>query len=265
MANYPKKLKDPTEAALSAIQEALNLQDEEQAVSRPVGDSLRQRGKRGCGAGGKRSLRRAHRRSYRRRRGQRRSAIDRPDPASTAAPPGALVLFRRHRFFLRLDRRLRGAVMGLSFRHPYCAWFRPFADRADDRPRRCGFAARHLLLRRRAYGVARAGTAPDRAIDGTSRDAAFRARERGARFHRHRRTGDPPRGRGHGRRRRTGAGARQRARSAGAERSCGARAHLQRQRSPHSRAAPGPRQPARHAGRTGRAGDARRSTTCTSI
>ena len=39
MANYPKKLKDPTEAALSAIQEALNLQDEEQAVSRPEGDS----------------------------------------------------------------------------------------------------------------------------------------------------------------------------------------------------------------------------------
>src|ERR1700677_3989063 len=39
MANYPKKLKDPTEAALSAIQEALNLQGEEQAGSRPEGDS----------------------------------------------------------------------------------------------------------------------------------------------------------------------------------------------------------------------------------
>ena len=36
MANYPKKMKDPTEAALSAIQEALNLQqDEEQAASQP--------------------------------------------------------------------------------------------------------------------------------------------------------------------------------------------------------------------------------------
>src|SRR5271154_4074009 len=36
MANYPKKMTDPTEAALSAIQEALNIQDEEQA-SRPEG------------------------------------------------------------------------------------------------------------------------------------------------------------------------------------------------------------------------------------
>ena len=38
MANYPKKMKDPTEAALSAIQEALNLQqDEEQAASQAQG------------------------------------------------------------------------------------------------------------------------------------------------------------------------------------------------------------------------------------
>ncbi len=38
MANYPKKMTDPTEAALSAIQEALNLQqDEEQAESQPEG------------------------------------------------------------------------------------------------------------------------------------------------------------------------------------------------------------------------------------
>ncbi len=36
MANYPKKITDPTEAALSAIQEALNIQqDETQAASRP--------------------------------------------------------------------------------------------------------------------------------------------------------------------------------------------------------------------------------------
>ena len=36
MANYPKKITDPTEAALSAIQEALNIQDDEaQATSRP--------------------------------------------------------------------------------------------------------------------------------------------------------------------------------------------------------------------------------------
>jgi hypothetical protein len=40
MANYPKTIKDPTEAALSAIQEALNIQqDEEQAASQPEGMS----------------------------------------------------------------------------------------------------------------------------------------------------------------------------------------------------------------------------------
>ncbi len=38
MANYPKKMTDPTEAALSAIQEALNIRDdEEQPASRPEG------------------------------------------------------------------------------------------------------------------------------------------------------------------------------------------------------------------------------------
>ena len=36
MANYPKKMIDPTEAALSAIQEALNIRDdEEQTQGRP--------------------------------------------------------------------------------------------------------------------------------------------------------------------------------------------------------------------------------------
>src|SRR6202051_3407098 len=35
MANYPKKLMDPTEAALSAIQEALNVRDDEERQSAP--------------------------------------------------------------------------------------------------------------------------------------------------------------------------------------------------------------------------------------
>ena len=33
MANYPKKMMDPTEAALSAIQEALNIRDNEAAAT----------------------------------------------------------------------------------------------------------------------------------------------------------------------------------------------------------------------------------------
>src|SRR5271169_149669 len=35
MANYPKKLMDPTEAALSAIQEALNVRDDEERQAAP--------------------------------------------------------------------------------------------------------------------------------------------------------------------------------------------------------------------------------------
>ena len=39
MANYPKKLMDPTEAALSAIQEALNVRDDEERHAAPPDDS----------------------------------------------------------------------------------------------------------------------------------------------------------------------------------------------------------------------------------
>ena len=38
MANYPKKLMDPTEAALSAIQEALNVRDDEEQQAPPPED-----------------------------------------------------------------------------------------------------------------------------------------------------------------------------------------------------------------------------------
>ena len=57
----------------------------------------------------------------------------------------------------------------------------------------------------------------------------------------------------------------ERTRNAGAERSRRARTHLQRQRGAHPRPAAGSRQPARHAGRPGRAGALAPSTTCTSI
>src|SRR5580704_14349792 len=39
MANYPKKLMDPTEAALSAIQEALNVRDDEERQVPPPDES----------------------------------------------------------------------------------------------------------------------------------------------------------------------------------------------------------------------------------
>jgi hypothetical protein len=52
------------------------------------------------------------------------------------------------------------------------------------------------------------------AIDGRGRDAARRARDRRARFDRHRGSSNPARGRRHGRRHRARAGARRRARDA---------------------------------------------------
>ena len=36
MANYPKKMNDPTEAALSAIQEALNVHEEDEQPASPA-------------------------------------------------------------------------------------------------------------------------------------------------------------------------------------------------------------------------------------
>ena len=73
-------------------------------------------------------------------------------------------------------------------------------------------------------------------------------------FDRHRRPGDPPRGRGDGRRRRAGARPRGRARDAGQRRGGGAGARLQRQRGAHPQSARRPRPAARDAGRPGRAG-----------
>ncbi len=41
MANYPKKMIDPTEAALSAIQEALNIRDDEEQPPRAADEQGR--------------------------------------------------------------------------------------------------------------------------------------------------------------------------------------------------------------------------------
>ena len=40
MANYPKKMNDPTEAALSAIQEALNVHEEDEQPTSPGAAAL---------------------------------------------------------------------------------------------------------------------------------------------------------------------------------------------------------------------------------
>src|ERR1700730_6570688 len=41
MANYPKKMMDPTEAALSAIQEALNIRDDDETAQPEAHDERR--------------------------------------------------------------------------------------------------------------------------------------------------------------------------------------------------------------------------------
>ena len=218
MANYPKKMTDPTEAALSAIQEALNIRDDDAAGgSRPDGmaDLLSAR----AAAASRRvtqspTIPTPSARATSRHRPPRAANDDQQSIGqilhALQRRPARSSYFCRHGVFLRLDCRLSCFVLGLSF-GPQCrARSGPLARRSHDRSRRGRTVADHLLLRRRPHGLARPGIAPDRPIDGAGRHAACRARKRGARFHRHCRTGHPPRSRGHGRRRRAGAGARQR-------------------------------------------------------
>ena len=241
MANNPKKMKDPTEAALSAIQEALQIRDDDKPAGQPrprlTEPTVRSPGAARRGALARPAFRsRRYRQTSSSRRPRARAgraagvapsaanddrAIDRPDPAGAAAPPGAHVL---HSSPASLP--ASGSSAGLrsagstSLRsaggaRPEPALTAPMLGRAGARLP----AAGHLLLRARPHGVALAGTAADRAVDGRGRHAARRARDRRARIDRHRRPGDPPRSRRHGRRRRARAGARRRARNAGAERS----------------------------------------------
>ena len=185
--------------------------------------------------------------------GQRRSRVDRLDPALPATPSGAHVLHRGDRVrgglgVRRVDARLDVPAQPAGHARP---------DRPDRAvARRDGLdllRPDHLLLRARPHGLAVAGIAAHHPVDGRGRHAARRAGDGGARVDRHRRAGDPARGRRHGRRHRARAGARRRARDAGGERGVRARARLQRQRGAHPRAAAGSGQPTRYAGRPGRA------------
>ncbi len=253
MANTPKKMKDPTEAALSAIQDALNVRDPApepapassataagHAAGRRAGvraAMAHERARRASPGGGVQDdeVRASRGPGHVAPPGQRRPRVDRPDPALPAAPSGAHVLHRRDRVrgglgAGRADARLDVPARPAGHARPD----RP--DRADAR--RAGadlLRADHLLLRARPHGLAVAGVAAHHPVDGRGRHAARRAGDGGARVDRHRRPGDPARGRRHGRRHRARAGARRRARDAGGERGVRARARLQRQRGAHPR------------------------------
>ena len=268
MANTPKKMKDPTEAALSAIQDALHVRDD---------DSQR--------------IRWPHRRRPRCRRTRLRTRLGpvcapapksdvyadeelrRPDDTASPRRPAANDDQESIGNILRTIQRrpaktsyilasvfaavwvIGGFLLGWLYLPEIQAALGPTGLTAPvlADPRRDLSRAGRVLLRARPHGGALAGDAAHCAVDGGSRDAARRAGDGRARVDRHRRSGDPPRSRGHGRRHRARAGARRRARDAGRQRGVGARTRLQRQRSAHPRAVAGPRRPARHAGRTGRA------------
>ncbi len=184
MANYPKKMVDPTEAALSAIQEALNIKDEEIrpedqsdtiAVAPPTPDQFMRETEPATPAFERRFHSRADRQPRRRAtaatRRQRRPAVRRPGSPCVTTPPGPHLLFRRRIVFRRVDCRLPGIILGLSVRIERVARARPFASRSHDRSWRCGSAAHHLLLRRGTHRLALTGIAPDYAGYGSGRTA----------------------------------------------------------------------------------------------
>ncbi len=272
MANNPKKVKDPTEVALSAIQEALNISDTT-ADTQPK--FARQRTRR------LRPVRRPRRPipiCLSTRGAKRRAAGVRSDRGA-AQPPVAppMTIAKPSDRFCRRSRR--AALPAASIRSPPLfggVWMvgcgaadrqlpalAAGGDRTErrragaGRPCRVVLCAGAVVLFPREPGLARPGNAHDRAVDGAGRDPLLRARGRGRRLDGDRRPGDPPRSRRDGRRRRARDRARRRTGNARRQRSRGARARLQRQRSAHPRAAAGHRPSARQSGRPGRAGSQR--------
>src|SRR5690349_8221629 len=145
MANNPKKAKDPTEVALSAIQEALNISDSNADPSRSAA----------------------------------RAEPAPPTPPLTPAfneplfdhrpgverPAGAQRLYARHALCRRLAHRLRPSyreLPALAAGHD-----RPGLGRTrDGRPCLAVLRTRSSVLFPREPRLARPGTAHDRAIDG---------------------------------------------------------------------------------------------------
>ncbi len=228
MANQANK-KDPTETALLAVQEALNAADPKRNAAQPCrpgpdgrgpepalteparSRTLRRAAKPDIQGPAPRAgpvrVRRDRRRACRPARRQRRPPVDRPDSADRCSAARRATSYVVATLFA-----LAWVAGGLILTTLYLPDLRAvgegaLGDARPDRHRRAAAGADPVLLRPRPYGLALAGAAPDRAIDGRRRHAPGRAGRRRPRIRRDGGPGDPPRGRRHGRRRRTRAGA----------------------------------------------------------
>ena len=197
MANNPKKVKDPTEVALSAIQEALNISDTAVDPNRnSIGNNDRFAARHFVRAPGlfrnRRSIRALMRalacdrpvfdpieepRAPRRAANDDRETIGQIAAGDPEGPPCPQRLHARHDLRRHLARRLRAADRQL----PALAAGRDGPERrraGARRPCRAVLCAGAAVLFPRQPCLARPGNAHDRAIDGAGRDPLLRARRR---------------------------------------------------------------------------------------
>jgi hypothetical protein len=217
MANNPKKVKDPTEVALSAIQEALNISDT------AVSDNARSSMHAEAASTNSSAIPDFN-----------ESSFDIREPAFDTRPGNDRPIFepieepRSTRRAANDDRETIGQILqaiqkGRPARNVYtlatlftAVWlisagvltfsFLPslqaaIGQGAGGTLALAGLAALFLAPVLLFYFMARSGIADDRAVDGAGRDPFFGARGRSQRFDGDGRPGDPPRSRRDGRRR----------------------------------------------------------------
>ena len=269
MANNPKKVKDPTEVALSAIQEALNISDVSAADSarssvrgdatppNPPSTPTFDEAAFDTRPGADRPIFEPieEPRSTRRAANDDRETIGQILQAIQKGRPARNVYHARHASLPRvwivgcglLTFSFLPSLQAAIGQGPAACWCWPASPRLFFAPVLLFYFLASLAWRGQEL----------RMIAQSMAQVAIRFSEpEGAacELDGHRRPGDPPRSRGDGRRRRARDRARRRTRNPGRQRSRGAGARLQRQRGAHPRAAAGHRPSARQPGRPGRAG-----------
>ena len=215
MANNPKKVKDPTEVALSAIQEALNISDTSIDTSRnSIGGELSSPTMPSpaptyseTAFDSRGSTDRPVFDLIEEPRGPRRAAND--DRETIGQIPEAIEKSQPARSVYTLASVFGGVwVVGCGL---LTVSFLPALQAAIGQSggvlvlaglAALFFAPVLLFYFLAKFRLARPGNADDRAVDGAGRDPLLRARGRCRRFDGDRRAGDPPRSRRDGRRRR---------------------------------------------------------------